>query len=224
MTVHESALALPAMIRRIFCLIVLFCLLGLCSACVSYRTVHHEGRLKESLDHQAGESTSLEDRCPPLSQGVYVVQAGVFKMIANAQALRKRLEERGYPSSLAVSGFEEEKRVFRVLVGRFADMKEAQRFAEDIKTREKIDAIAIVKPPRDTYVVQAGCFREISAAKALRKMIADRGHNAYIVLSGMGSHARYNVVLGEFLDREEAEKASREISEKEHIDVFVNTL
>jgi cell division septation protein DedD len=176
----------------------------LCISCASYNIASREGRTAETLnDPKQGPS---------------------FKYISYAQAMREKLEDKGYGSYITVSGFDEEKRIFRVLIGRFTNVKQAQRLAKEIWEKENLDVIVALKPPRDKFVVQAGCFTEMAQAKELRKKLADYGHNAYITLSVKGIDKQYNVLLGEFLNRAEAERVSEEIGKKENIQVFVNTI
>ncbi len=196
----------------------------LCISCASYTIASRDTvTAPMSTNPERGQAVSSY-QCKPLSEGLYVVQAGAFKHISYAQAMRKKLEDRGYGSYITVSGFDEEKRMFRVLIGRFADVTQAQRLAREIREQENLDVIVAPKPPRDTFVVQAGCFSEMAQATALRKKLADYGHNAYITLSQAGKEKQFNVLLGEFLNRAEAEKVSEEIRKKENIQVFVNTM
>jgi cell division septation protein DedD len=202
---------------------VIFAVL-VCISCTSYHVSSHEGGTIKSLDDPKENSSSPSLQCKPQSEGLYVVQAGAFTNMSYAQALRKNLEDKGYKSYITVSGLNEEKRIFRVLVGKFIDRKQAQSLSEEIKKKENLEVIVAVKPPKDKFVVQGGCFTEMAPAKALRKKLADDGYNAYITLSGTGKDKRYNVLLGEFLNRAEAEKLSEEIRKKEDIQVFVSTI
>lgn len=195
-----------------------------CISCTSFNIASREGKTIEASGGPEKVQSVPSKPCKPLSDGFYVVQAGAFNHIANAQALRKKLEEKGYESYITVSGFSEEKRIFRVLIGRFTDRKQAQTLSEEIKKKTNLDVIVALKPLKDKFVVQAGCFKEMAEAKTLRKKLADNGLNAYITFSGTGNDKQYNVLLGEFLDRTEAEKMAGEISQKEHIHVFVNTI
>jgi len=196
----------------------------LCLSCSSYPVASHEGRTSQSLTNPKDNQASPSPQCIPQSTGVYVVQAGAFTHISYAQALRKDLEDKGYESYITVSGFNDDKRIFRVLVGSFMEREDAQRLAEEMKKKENLGVIVASKPPKDKFVVQAGCFSEMTPAKALTKKLADDGYNAYITLSGTGKERRYNVLLGEFLDRAEAEQLSEEIRKKEDIQVFFNTI
>jgi cell division septation protein DedD len=196
----------------------------LCISCASYNIASREGRTAETLNDPKQGPSFPSPQCKPISEGLYVVQAGAFKYISYAQAMREKLEDKGYGSYITVSGFDEEKRIFRVLIGRFTNVKQAQRLAKEIRVKENLDVIVALKPPRDKFVVQAGCFTEMAQAKELRKKLADYGHNAYITLSVKGIDKQYNVLLGEFLNRAEAERVSEEIGKKENIQVFVNTI
>ena len=194
--------------------------LFVCISCASLNVASREGQATGPEKQQS----SSNRQCKPLSEGLYVVQAGAFKHITYAQTLRNTLEENGYKSYITVSGFEEDKRIFRVLLGKFTDRKHAQSLSEEVRKKTNLDVIVALKPPKDKFVVQAGCFTDMGEARALRKKLADNGHNAYITFSGTGSDKQHNVLLGEYLDRAEAERVSEEIRQKENIPVFVNTL
>jgi cell division septation protein DedD len=193
-------------------------------SCTSLNIASREGQTRETLGETEKHQSFSLPKCKPLSENVYVVQAGAFKHISYAQALRNTLEEKGYESYITVSGFTEEKRIFRVLMGRFSDRKQAQSLSEEVRKKTNLDVVVALKPPKDKFVIQAGCFKEMADAKALRKKLADKGHNAYITFSGTGNDKQHNVLLDEFLDREEAEKVAAEIRQKENIQVFVNTM
>jgi cell division septation protein DedD len=202
---------------------LIFALL-VCMSCTTLNTSTHDDQTAKALAEPAKHGLSLPPECRPLSENVYVVQAGAFKHIAYAQALRNTLEKNGYEGYITVSGFDEDKRIFRVLIGQFNDMRHAQGLSEEIKKKMNLDVIVELKPPKDKFVVQAGCFKEMSEARALRQKLADNGHNAYITFSGTGGNKQYNVLLGEFLNQAEAEKVTEEIRKKEIIQVFVNIL
>jgi cell division septation protein DedD len=196
-------------------------------SCASHRLTSHEGQAVRSLSNPKENQTAAKKfpQCKPLSEGLYVVQAGAFKNISYAQSLRKNLEEKGYDAYITVSGFQEDKRIFRVLVGRFMDKQQAENLSAQIKRTDNLEVIVALKPPKDKFVVQAGCFTEMSSAKALRKKLADKGYNAYITLSGTGNDNKtHNVLVGEFLDREAAENLSEEIRKKENIQACVTTI
>ncbi len=209
--------ALPRRWALIF--LVLFCV-----SCSSYSVASRKGQPNESLNNPDNGTSSPGQRCKPLSEGLFVVQAGAFKNISYAKATRKRLEDAGYESYMTVSGFSEDQRIFRVLVGRFTDGKKAQKLAEEIKMKGNAEVIVAMKPPKDKYVAQAGCYSNMEEAIVQRKRLADRGFNAYITLSPSEGGKQFNVLIGEYLGRAEAEKACREIGEKTNIEIFVNTI
>ncbi len=198
---------------------VLFCI-----SCSSYRVASRDSQAINALSESQGKQATAAQPCKPISEGLYVVQAGAFKTLSYAQELRNSLDKKGYESYITVSGLSEEKRIFRVLIGRFLDRSQAQTLAEEIRKKEGREVIVAAKPPRDKYVVQVGCYANMEEARMQRKKLADYGYNPYITQSVSGNEKQYNVLLGEYLDRVEAEKACREISEKANIPVFVNTM
>lgn len=217
---HIFAVSAENIIRACFVSVLFFCI-----SCASLNFSSGEEKTIKASGKPAQEGLSLPPQCSRLiSAGVYVVQAGAFKHILNAQALRNSLDESGYGGFITVSGLDEDKRIFRVLIGQFNDVKAAQMLSEEIKARMKIDVFVELKPPKDKFVVQAGCFKEMAEARACRQALADKGHNAYIILSGTGTDKQYNVLLGEYLDKAEAERVSEEIRQKENIAVFVNVI
>lgn len=195
-----------------------------CISCTAYHVAPRETQTMGASNESREKQAALPHQCQPIVEGLYVVQAGAFKMLSYAQNLRNALDKKGYSSYITVSGSSEDARIFRVLVGRFVERKQAQSLADEIRKKENIEVIVAVKPPREKYVVQAGCYANMEDARANRKKLADYGYNPYITQSISGSDRLYNVLLGEYLDRMEAEKACREIREKTNIPAFVNTL
>ncbi|GEM_PF-7134491 len=198
-------------------------LLFSCCSCVSLH-VSEGGASGALVGDGRSERASQAHLCGPLSEGLFVVQAGAFRKMSHAQALRKKLEGKGYKSYITISGAREEDNILRVLVGRYTDRSEAMHVADEIRQKHAVDVIVTAKPPKGKFVVQAGCYATMNEAVEMRESLAARGFNAYIALSTSGNQKKYNVLLGEFLEREAAEDAARDVGQKTRVPVFVNTM
>jgi cell division septation protein DedD len=192
-------------------------------SCVSYQVAPRGAASDENGDSYPEKDETVA--CQKLSEGVYIVQAGVFRNISYAQNLRKKLEGQGYVSYIILSGTNENQKLYRVGIGNFLDKKQAEEVTRDIKNKTNIGAIVTVKPPKDKFVVQAGCFRDMTEAQDLMKQLHEKGYNAYIKLTRTSRKKNFFVVLiGEFLDQATAEKFSEKIKRQENLKVFVNTI
>jgi cell division septation protein DedD len=202
------------------CCFILFIMLAF--SCTSDRIVHSERTA--ALPDTAQASIHDPRECQQLSENVFVVQAGAFTHVSNAQALRKKYEGKGYNAYITLSGTEENKRLYRVCIGRFIDRKKAEIFAQEIKKTENLPAIVTLKPPQDKFVVQAGCFTSMNEAQILREKLSAKGFNPYIIMTESGTDKkRFIVLIGEFIHKEQAEKLADEIRKKTTVQVFVNS-
>ncbi len=69
---------------------------------------------------------------------VYSVQVGVFKSRKNASALTRRYEKKGYEAFTHKTSTDEKKILYRVLIGKFANKREAVGWARKIGAEEHI--------------------------------------------------------------------------------------
>lgn len=74
-------------------------------------------------------------------KSVYSVQVSVFKNEANAEALAKEFKKAGYDAFTYKSTTKDKGILYRVLIGRFINMKEAAELANSIRVKEKIDVL-----------------------------------------------------------------------------------
>jgi cell division septation protein DedD len=74
-------------------------------------------------------------------KSVYSVQVSVFKNEANAVALAKEFKKAGYDAFTYKSTTKDKGILYRVLIGRFINMKEAAELANSIRVKEKIDVL-----------------------------------------------------------------------------------
>ena len=77
---------------------------------------------------------------PPV-KGKFMLQAGAMKSRETADALRKRLDRRGYKATVARATTRTQGEVYRVRVGPFGTRDEATRVMRSIRNEMKIDVI-----------------------------------------------------------------------------------
>ncbi len=72
---------------------------------------------------------------------IYSVQVGAFKSSNNAELSVKNYKEKGYEAFLQKSVQKNKEIIYRVLIGKFENNKEAAGFASSLRSKEKIKAI-----------------------------------------------------------------------------------
>ena len=77
---------------------------------------------------------------PPVGE-VYSVQIGVFKSETNAAALSKKYKEKGYDAFTHKSTIKNKGSVYRVLIGKFGNRREAVKLADTVRDKEKVATI-----------------------------------------------------------------------------------
>lgn len=85
-----------------------------------------------------------KEKAPAVAQpvkGKFMLQAGAMKSRATADALRKRLDRRGYKATVARATTRTQGEVYRVRVGPFGTRDEATRAMKSIRNEMKIDVI-----------------------------------------------------------------------------------
>ncbi len=78
----------------------------------------------------AGEATAGRNRPQPVAEGQAVVQVGAFSSTSRAEGLAEELQRAGWPAYLESDG-----EVHRVLVGPYADRREAELALGDLRRR-----------------------------------------------------------------------------------------
>jgi len=81
---------------------------------------------------------SSESASQPPSKPFYSVQLGAFKNEDRAQALTKKLREKGYDAFTQPGVTKDRSPIYRVLVSRYEERKAAQKLAGEIQSREEI--------------------------------------------------------------------------------------
>ncbi len=75
----------------------------------------------------------------PSGKPFYSVQLGIFRNEGNAQTLASRFREKGYDAFIHSNVARDGSSFYRVLVSRQDDRKAAERLAEEIRSKEKIE-------------------------------------------------------------------------------------
>ncbi len=79
----------------------------------------------------------------PSVKGKFLLQAGAMKTRETAEALRKRLDRRGYKATVVQATTRTKGEVYRVRVGPFGTRDEATKAMKSIRTEMKIDVILL---------------------------------------------------------------------------------
>ena len=79
----------------------------------------------------------------PSAEGRYMLQAGAMKSRETADALRKRLDRRGYKATVIHATTRKSGEVYRVRVGPFGSRDEAAKAMKSIRAEMKIDVILL---------------------------------------------------------------------------------
>lgn len=78
----------------------------------------------------------------PSGKTIYSVQIGAFKSEANASALTKQYKDKGY-DAFTQKAQKDKETIYRALVGRLDNAKEAAKLSETIRTKENIKGIIV---------------------------------------------------------------------------------
>lgn|GEM_PF-1543495 len=77
----------------------------------------------------------------PTPAGQYSIMVGAFKVEQNARDLKDRLQRKGYPVTSYLIDLPGKGSLYRVIVGKYADLKETRKVASKLKSEEKIPAL-----------------------------------------------------------------------------------
>ncbi len=75
----------------------------------------------------------------------YTVQAGAFKDASDANALKARLDKKGYKTFVTIVETKRHKNLYKVMIGDFADKKEAEVLSIKIKKAEGLKTFVTFK-------------------------------------------------------------------------------
>lgn len=85
-------------------------------------------------------ASAPKPKAKPSAKAAFHIQVGAFKNEANAAALTNQYKDKGY-DAFTIKAQKEKEIIYRVLIGKFENRKEASKLAEDIGRKEKIKAI-----------------------------------------------------------------------------------
>ncbi|MCX8042874.1 MAG: SPOR domain-containing protein [Desulfobacterota bacterium] len=111
----------------------------------SQHTERHDGQASEK-ENELGESAlpTLQHYSQP---GVltYTIQLGSFQNAAVAKAFLESLTTKGYPAYMLQTDVEGKGTVYRIRIGKFSTMEEAQTMARELEKKESISAFITSK-------------------------------------------------------------------------------
>ena len=96
------------------------------------------------------EATQESQQVQKLAKIIYTVQVGAFKNATEADALQKRLENKGYKTYMALSESKREKGLYKIWVGKFGTRKEAEELSIKIKKAEGLQAFVTVQKEEES--------------------------------------------------------------------------
>jgi len=79
----------------------------------------------------------------------YTVQAGVFKDISGADALKAKLDKKGYKTYIITTETKKHKKLYKVMVGEFSTRKEAEVLSVKIKNAESLQTFVTFKTEKE---------------------------------------------------------------------------
>jgi cell division septation protein DedD len=79
----------------------------------------------------------------------YTVQAGAFNDISDANALKARLDKKGYKTYITSSEIQKHKKFYKVRIGNFATRKEAEIISIKIKKTEGLNTFVTFKTEQE---------------------------------------------------------------------------
>jgi cell division septation protein DedD len=79
----------------------------------------------------------------------YTVQAGAFNDISDANALKAKLDKKGYKTYITSSETQKHKKFYKVRIGNFATRKEAEIISIKIKTIEGLNTFVTFKTDQE---------------------------------------------------------------------------
>ena len=102
------------------------------------------GKDLQPAEPKSGAATEPQ-QVPKPTVTLYTVQVGAFKNAADADTLKKKLEKKGYKTSMALSESKKEGGLYKIWVGKFSNRGEAEALSVKIKKTEGLQAFVTVK-------------------------------------------------------------------------------
>lgn len=96
---------------------------------------------KTTVSKPESKTAATKPDTRPFGKGMYSAQMGAFKSEKNAEALAIKYKERGYEAFVYKTGTKDAELLYRVLIGKFNDRKEALQMVKGISAKEGVQAI-----------------------------------------------------------------------------------
>ncbi len=100
---------------------------------------------KTQITKETKQTTETKETKKTLKTKRYTVQTGAFKDVSDANALKSRLDKKGYKTYIAPTETKTHKKLYKVMVGDFVTRKEAEVLSIKIKKAEGLKTFVTFK-------------------------------------------------------------------------------
>ncbi len=104
---------------------------------------------KTQITKETKQTTETKETKKTLKTRQYTVQTGAFKDISDANALKSRLDKKGYKTYIAPTETKTHKKLYKVMVGDFVTRKEAEVLSIKIKKAEGLKTFVTFKTDQE---------------------------------------------------------------------------
>lgn len=104
---------------------------------------------KPQETQQTVKAQQAQETKKTLKTRKYTVQTGAFKDISDANALKSRLDKKGYKTYIAPTETKTHKKLYKVMVGDFVTRKEAEVLSIKIKKAEGLKTFVTFKTDQE---------------------------------------------------------------------------
>ena len=104
---------------------------------------------KTQITKETKQTTETKETKKTLKTRKYTVQTGAFKDISDANALKSRLDKKGYKTYIAPTETKTHKKLYKVMVGDFVTRKEAEVLSIKIKKAEGLKTFVTFKTDQE---------------------------------------------------------------------------
>jgi len=104
---------------------------------------------KTQITKETKQTTETKETKKTLKTRKYTVQTGAFKDISDANALKSRLDKKGYKTYIAPTETKIHKKLYKVMVGDFVTRKEAEVLSIKIKKAEGLKTFVTFKTDQE---------------------------------------------------------------------------
>ena len=104
---------------------------------------------KTQITKETKQTTETKETKKTLKTRKYTVQTGAFKDISDANALKSRLDKKGYKTYIAPTETKTHKKLYKVMAGDFVTRKEAEVLSIKIKKAEGLKTFVTFKTDQE---------------------------------------------------------------------------